>query len=344
MNSKAAIKAWESAAAEFTEFLTANRRQPNTVNPEERELYHWGLRHTARMRRGLLNERQEEIMNGILDLYESIGSPYPTKTPSLDGLEQFYAAHGRVPSPEAGGEEAAVAASLKAYLRVCRTRDGFRADTLERLLAIPGAVEAGQLPAFERALHVLRTYRRPAASASGIVIGGIRLNPSSRTKRVSRAVPVPTNSEIRYADKWNSMFAEFTAWVDVHGTLPRRRSTDPQELRLANWLNVQRRNHREQEIPPALEKVLSAVPGALEPATFKSAAQWYAAIASFYDANGRMPSCAAANGTEERSLAEYMTGRLRPALRTGKLPDPANPDLARILAIIPKPRKYEKAA
>lgn len=343
MNSKAAIKAWESAAAEFTEFITVNRRQPNTVNPDERELYHWGLRHTSRMRRGLLNEHQEVIMNGILDLYESIGDPYPTKTPSLDGLEQFYAAHGRVPSADAGGEEAAVAASLKAYIRVCRTRDGFRADTLERLLAIPGAVDDEQLGSFQRALHILRTHRLPAGTASGIVIGGIRLNPATRTKRVPLSVPVPTNSEIRYADKWNSVFAEFTAWVDANGSLPRRRSTDPEEQRLANWLNVQRRNHRGQEIPPALEKVLASVPGALEPIAFKSAAQWYANIAAFYDANGRMPSCSAANGTDERSLAEYMTGRLRPALRSGQLPDPANADLARILAVIPAVRAKKAA-
>lgn len=339
MNSKNAIQAWEADAAQFTDFITVNRRQPYSHVDAERRLYVWGLRHVTRLHRGMLNEHQEQVMNGILDLYDEVARRYPTKTPSLDGAEQFHAAHGRLPSPEAAGEEGAAAKALSGYIRACRYRDGFRPDALERLLALPGAIPENERAAFQRALHMLRTYRRPlAAPADTITFKGVPLNPAARPKRVPAVTAVRENQEYRYNDKWNAVFTDFSAWVKEHGALPRRRSTDPQEKRLANWLNVQRRNHRGNDIPENLEAILRTVPGALEPAQFKSPEQWYESINAFLEANHRLPTAKAAPGTEERSMAEYISGRLRPALRAGKITPDDSEALARLTAAMPPVR------
>lgn len=344
MNNNAAVEAWDAAAAELSDFVAANKRQPSSQDPAEKHLYDWGLRQISRMNRGMLSDRQEQNIAAILDLYESVVDLYPSKTPSLDAAEQFYARHGRLPSAEAGGEEAETAKILKGYIRACRYRDGFRADALTRLLALPGAIPEEELASYQRALHILANYRRPMAqSAEGMSINGIRLNPAARLKRVPATTRIKSNQELKYADKWNSVFAEFTAWVTEHGSLPRRRSTDPQEKRLANWLNVQRRNHRENEIPEPLEATLATVPGALEPAAFKTAGQWYEQIAAFLTEHGRLPSCSAESGTPERSMAEYVAGRLRPALRNGTVQQADSPALAAIKAEL-RPFRGEVAA
>lgn len=66
-----------------------------------------------------------------------------------------------------------------------------------------------------------------------------------------------------YRIKWEAVFADFTAWTKENGSLPRRRSTDTEEYRLANWLNVQRVNQRNGRMRPDLHRMLCAVPGAL---------------------------------------------------------------------------------
>ena len=66
-----------------------------------------------------------------------------------------------------------------------------------------------------------------------------------------------------YRSKWQAVFADFTAWIDAYGSLPKRRTEDKEEYRLANWLNVQRANQRAGKLRPDLAVKLSAVPGAL---------------------------------------------------------------------------------
>lgn len=75
-------------------------------------------------------------------------------------------------------------------------------------------------------------------------------------------IGAPKGSDVHDA-RWREVFADFTAWVDRAGRLPNRRSTDTEEYRMANWLNVQRANQRAGRLRAPHAEQLSVVPGAL---------------------------------------------------------------------------------
>lgn len=131
----------------------------------------------------------------------------------------------------------------------------------------------------------------------------------------STAVPAPTP---RHRMIWTAALDGITSWSETHGRLPRRRTEDPEEYRLANWLNVQRANHRAGKLHPDYVAALEAVPGAFETRRTRTHREWAADIADFHAVHGRRPEPTAAD-PEERPMGHYLSSRLRPGLAAGKI-------------------------
>ena len=125
------------------------------------------------------------------------------------------------------------------------------------------------------------------------------------------APPTPRHNLI-----WTGVFNDLASWVEVNGGLPKRRSKDAEEYRLANWLNVQRANHRAGKLHEGYVKRLEAVPGAFETRPTRTHRQWAEGIAAFYEKHGRLPGIGSSD-PHERSLGHYLNDRLRPGIRTG---------------------------
>lgn len=108
---------------------------------------------------------------------------------------------------------------------------------------------------------------------------------SEAAERASRKTTVGS-----LEDRWDKGFEELTAWVETHGSLPRRRTFDADEYRVANWLNVQRMQLRDSNLRPVWKERLSAVPGALEPREqIRDEAELARTVAEFYAQHGRLP-------------------------------------------------------
>lgn len=121
-----------------------------------------------------------------------------------------------------------------------------------------------------------------------------------------------------YGKKWSAVLGDFTAWVDAHGSLPNRRSADPEEYRLANWLNVQRVNQRAGTLRPDLAERLGAVQGALTPRIRirPTREDRIAQVMEFHAAAGRPPREGARDDAEHR-LGKWLANRHRD-IRNGK--------------------------
>jgi hypothetical protein len=91
-------------------------------------------------------------------------------------------------------------------------------------------------------------------------------------------------------DRWNKGFKELSAWVEANGALPRRRTFDADEYRVANWLNVQRMQLRDNNLRLEWKERLATIPGALEPREqIRNEAELATTVADFYAVHGRLP-------------------------------------------------------
>ncbi|MGK3708727.1 helicase associated domain-containing protein [Arthrobacter sp. IK3] len=128
----------------------------------------------------------------------------------------------------------------------------------------------------------------------------------------------PAAPTARHRRIWSGVFSDLDLWVKDRGTVPRRRTADPEEYRLANWLNVQRTNHRAGKLHQDYIDQLQEIHGALETRRTRTHREWAEDIAAFHKAHGRMPSSTAADPAE-RSLGHYVADRLRPGIRSGDI-------------------------
>lgn len=137
---------------------------------------------------------------------------------------------------------------------------------------------------------------------------GIPEHLAASARMVLDAPPAPD----AYVVKWSAVFSDFTAWIDTHGRLPRRRTADAEEYRLANWLNVQRVNQRSGGLRDDLAVVLATVDGALSPQPRRlcSRDQWVSQVLDFYEAKGFLPRSSGV-GPEEKKLGHWLVRERR---------------------------------
>lgn len=142
-----------------------------------------------------------------------------------------------------------------------------------------------------------------------------------------------------YGKKWSAVFSGFTAWVNAHGKLPNRRSSDQEEYRLANWLNVQRVNQRAGTFRPDLAERLGAVQGALTPQVrIRPTRQTrIAQVMNFHAAAGRFPGRGSQDDAE-RKLGTWLNNQRR-GIHEGRVTPADFGELANLPgALMPSPR------
>lgn len=133
----------------------------------------------------------------------------------------------------------------------------------------------------------------------------------------------------RLNEQWNRSFAELQAWVTKAGVIPSRRSSEADEYRLANWLNRQRTDARNEAIDPERERKLRTIPRALEPQQRRlSDVDLAKRLKTFHAEHGRLPRQRAGGG--ESTMASYLS-RLRSQAKAGTL----SPDAASAFSAIP---------
>lgn len=130
-------------------------------------------------------------------------------------------------------------------------------------------------------------------------------------------------------DRWNDGFAELTSWVEAHGALPRRRTFDSEEFRVANWLNVQRVQFRADNLDADLVGQLRTVPGALDPrAQLRGDLAFARTVADFHTAQGRLPR---AEVPAPEGTVGIRLGKLRAKVRAGTI----DPGALEVLTTVP---------
>lgn len=194
--------------------------------------------------------------------------------------------------------------------------------TTEFINIIPGVFTPAER---EIATSHLAAKRAAAAAAAALVAGKVPLGPLE--------------------DRWNKGFADLSAWFATHGALPRRRTHDEEEHRVANWLNVQRVQFRNGNLSNENIDRLNTVTGALSPRRGPSDLEMANGIAQFYGAHGHLPRWLVP--APECTLSGHLT-KLRRKLTDGVL----SPDAETVLRSVPdaavclpkKKKPYERLA
>lgn len=170
----------------------------------------------------------------------------------LQAVESFVAEHGRLPTNKRTGD--AAERGLAGWMhgvnspdRVGEAYDRARSEVqrlrrdhsswTKNLAALNDFAAAhGRLPTFAESPTAIRFLHRNTA-----MLRAGKLSPERATAIESLAAMQPTTAR---PAEWETAFSDVAAWVEAHGHLPRRRSADHEELRLANWLNRNRQNQR----------------------------------------------------------------------------------------------------
>nr|WP_244266590.1 helicase associated domain-containing protein [Pseudarthrobacter chlorophenolicus] len=179
-----------------------------------------------------------------------------------------------------------------------RYRNGIsRIGDLETLLTIPGALLDSEQPAARERLEALR------------------LTTAEQEQSLTFRAKQPVDPA-----RWEASFKDLNAWFTGHQSLPRRRSENAEELRIANWLNIQRTHARKNTLSQDREDKLRTVPGALEPRARRlSDVDLAKGLASFHAEHGRLPR---QKKEGEHAAAGYLT-RLRGIIRAGEASEEA---------------------
>lgn len=129
---------------------------------------------------------------------------------------------------------------------------------------------------------------------------------AAELRRQHEATLLEQRSKVPFDDaRWESSFTELKNWTALTGGPPRRRTDDPQEYKVANWLNIQRTHARNNTLSPGREAKLRTVPGALDVEVNRPALERLADVQAFLTRHGRLPS-SVANDQAEASLGRFV--------------------------------------
>lgn len=297
--SKTTRRPWDQSFADFSAWLEAHGRMPTAggSGDEEKRLAQWVSTQRVSARKGLLPAAQFSRLSALIgDPTRRAGKNHQVELP--DWVE----ANGRLPRATkipARADEGPLGHRLFRLRRRYRNGTATLHD-VELLLAIPGCLEGPERAEAEARAAVLR----------------------ARTAAVlESAPPVPVDIA-----RWEASFDELRSWVSAHG-VPRRRTEDVQEYKVANWLNIQRTHARNNTLSGDREDRLRTIPGALETKETRTTAERIADLASFQAKHGRMPSQLV---PEEASLNTFLN-MLRHRIRSGNL----SPNLAAAAGNVP---------
>lgn len=300
MSTKSIHDRWMSRFAELLEFLETRGRMPRfakDASEHERQLSSWVGNQRARHKAGTLPAAY------LKDLQMVEGAFNADLSPRQESLKAWVATHGRRPLPGSTDPEEAAFAVLFFSLRSYALRGRLKPAAVELILSVPDGFTSDEAKTVRSLLaDKLDTRRRRAAEAAADI--------------------TPLEA------KWNRGFTGLQGWVQEHGALPNRRSTDATEFRCANWLNVQRMQHRKDNLLPECVTRLQTIPGAFETRAKTTDPDAAALVAAFHAEHARLPAMPGANSAE-RALNMRLR-RLRSKAGAGTLAADVAETLARI--------------
>jgi hypothetical protein len=282
---------WDQTFADLSAWLDTHGRMPTSggSSDDEKRLAQWVSNQRGSARKGLLPvSRSSRLSSLVGDTSSSAGHEQRRRQ-----LAAWVAANGRLPrvtKDPARSEENLLAHQLRRLMK--KYRDGAaKLHHIEALLSIPGCLEGQDRSDAEARAKDLRSDVRAALEA---------------------APPVPVDTA-----RWETSFAELQSWVSAHGSVPRRRTDNAHEYKVANWMNIQRTHARNEELSADRETRLRAIPGALETKETRTTAERIADLAAFEAEHGRLPLQAAPDPAEA-SLGNFLH-IIRRKLRSGAL-------------------------
>ena len=141
---------WRASYAALKDFVTTNGSLPSKAG--HAVLYGWVSSQRTRFRRGTLGAEQERLLRDVPGVLEF-------KSPLIDSLAEFVAAHGRLPSSAAADPQEYALGRYLVYSLRPTARTGTISDaTFAKATAIPGALTADRRPDQHSILEELRSY------------------------------------------------------------------------------------------------------------------------------------------------------------------------------------------
>lgn len=297
---------WDQTFADLSAWLETHGRMPapGGDGDEETRLATWASIQRRRARNGRLPASQSSRLATLLgDLTSRSGQEL-----YMQQMVEWVTANGRLPrmtNDPARADENMLGHRLRRLMKTFR--DGTaRLHHLEALLSIPGCLEGQERTDAEARISDLR---------------------NDVTAVLDSAPPVPVGTA-----RWEASFADLQAWVASHGAVPRRRTSDGQESKLANWLNVQRTHSRNNTLSPDREASLRTISGALETKQSLLPSNRIADLAAFRNEHGRLPSELSPDPVE-MSLGRFLSN-LRSKMRRGTLSADLTAEAESVLGVI----------
>ena len=301
MSTRSIHDRWMSRFTDLQDWLETHGRMPRftkDASEHERGLSSWVGDQRARHKSGLLPAAYLNELRTVEGVFS------PALSQRQESLKAWVAAHGRRPLPGSTDPEEVAFSVLFFSLRSYALRGRLTPAALELILSVPEGFTSEEAEVARTLLTAkLDTRRRKAAEAAADID--------------------PLEA------KWNRGFTELEEWVREHGALPNRRSTDATEYRCANWLNVQRMQHRQDNLLPEYVTRLQTIPGAFETRKKTEDPDAAALVAAFHAEHGRLPVWRGINAAE-RALNMRLR-RLRSKIGDGTLAA----DVLAVLAPIP---------
>lgn len=257
---------WDDRYSHLSAWIEEHGRQPGQLSSdkEERSLYSWLGTQRRKMRDGQLSSDRTEA---ITQLSPSSHKPIALR---VADLKAFHAEHGRLPSESttADEQELQLATFLIHRLRPMYRKGALSADLVERLQAVPGALDIRTIQDQDDVLQELSDYAQthghlPPLGGSGTPhenrlaswmrnnIRGLASDKSGRLRERHIAIlalidSYPTRSEALEEGR----LAELAAFVAKHGHRPSiSPRTEPSERALAAWFT----NHQTSPDPRMVE-------------------------------------------------------------------------------------------
>lgn len=197
----------------------------------------------------------------------------------LEELKAYLAAYGRMPRlrshPGATDQDRRLTSWLNRILYKDIDKTPEKKAVREEILAIKAgrdrwAAHYGELVEF-RAEHGRlpgRSDKDPvshwlADQRSAYRRGTLTPERAAQLRAVDGALPAEQLTGAQILDQaWHGFFTDLKTWARKNGRMPRRRSTDAEEYRLANWLNRQAVSYRAGKLSTGYAKKLKGL-GAL---------------------------------------------------------------------------------
>jgi len=263
---------WAQRYAQVKTFVDKHKRWPvRGAAGKEGVLAVWVNNQRARHKRNNLFaervKRLEEISGWSWDPLEDAWDQGYTD------LQAFTTKHKRLPAQSAAGKEGVLANWVRVQ-RASHKRNKISAERVERLKEISGWSWDAREDAWDQGYTDLQAFikkhkrlpARRAAGKEGVLANWVRVQRARHKRNKISAERVERLKEISgwswdlLEDAWDQGYTDLQAFIKKHKRLPVRGAAGKEDV-LANWVMVQRRSHKRNNLSAERVRRLNNLPG-----------------------------------------------------------------------------------